>query len=131
MPINLAMSAVKTIMYNGILLGWTWTIYNEISCKYKHVYNKCIFSGQVRFLWYDTKMDDEIKLSQELLSFEHSYFQLPSCHGHNRPEYVMKFTAYTSQHFKMTYRCCGTASGYEVKPYHLSFCWNTNKYYSL
>jgi hypothetical protein len=82
-----------------------------------------LFWGQVQFLWYDTTMDDEIKLSDERLSFEHSYFQLPSCHGYNRLEYVMKFTSYTSQHFKMTYMCCGTASGYEVNSYHLSFCW--------
>ena len=86
-----------------------------------------LFWGQVQFLWYDITMDDEIKLSDERLSFEHSYFQLPSCHGHNRLEYVMKFTSYTSQPFKMTYMCCGTASGYEVNSYHLSFCWNKKK----
>lgn len=82
------------------------TIYNEISHKYKYTHNLCIFWGQVQFL-----MDDEIKLSEELLSFVHSYFQLPSCHGHNKPEYVMKFASYTSLPFKMIYRCCGTASG--------------------
>jgi len=82
----------------------------------------CTLWGQVQFLCYDITMDDEIKLLEELLSFEHLYFQLPSCHGHNRPEYVTKFASYTSQPFKTTYKCCGTASGYEVKPYHLSFC---------
>jgi hypothetical protein len=81
--------------------------------------------SSVSLVWHNNGWWD--KLLEELLSFEHSYFQLPSCHGHNRPEYVMKFTSYTSQPFKTTYKCCGTATGYEVNPYHLSFCWNTKK----